>query len=96
MYGNWTARDGTKDYSVKIGKEETHLTISEDGKKTIEEKFDTNLHWLSEETNFLFYFHTGKYFLSFANEKELHFGELANPTSFNGKYNFHLKFSRVT
>lgn len=95
IYGSWSALDGEKKYLININKEITQLIIIENGQKITHESFDTSPHWLNEDSDFLYYFHTNKYFISFANENELRFGELLNPPSFNGKYRFYLKFKRV-
>ena len=96
MYGNWAAEskegDITKEYSLKISNEEVHLTIKENGKEVTNAKFENSAHWLEQ---YLFFWNTTKYFLTYADESFLSFGELTNPTVFDGKNKFFLKFSRV-
>ncbi len=97
MHGRWAAISKEGDlqieYNLYIGREEVHFIIKENEKEITNDKFENSAHWLEQ---YLFFWNTGKYFLTYADESSLVFGELSNPNTFDGKYKFMLKFVRVS
>lgn len=100
MYGEWQGHSELKEngkpvfeYCLKIDKNETKFTVKKDGVIQKDDTFGTSsMHWVED---YLYYWNTNKYFITYANERQIEFGELSTLGNFNGKYEFFAKLDRI-
>lgn len=100
MYGTWKGYGEMEEngkpvfeYSLKIDKSETRFTVKKGGVVQKDDTFSSSgMHWVED---YLYYWNTNKYFITYANEEQIEFGELSTLGTFNGKYEFFLRLERV-
>lgn len=100
MYGEWRGEGEVKEdgasvfkYTLEIGRETTKFTVKQNDIVLKDDEFETSgMHWFDD---YLWYVDTRKYFITYADEKQIVFGELSTLGTFDGKYEFYLKLKRV-
>lgn len=100
MYGTWEGYGEMEEngkpvfvYSLQIDKNETRFTVTKNGVVQKDDKFSSSgMHWIED---YLWYVDTRKYFITYANEQRIEFGELSTLGNFNGQYKFFATLNRI-
>lgn len=90
MIGKWSSKSANTDFTIEISERTVRLSGTLNG-ESINVEFSNSNWWVGE---FLFFTSNQKYFIQYANEKHLGFGELIIP-GIMGEIKWGLKFDRI-
>lgn len=95
MYGNWISQQNTNGLEIQINITSTDvsLIIKKEGIEQENITFSSNAHWFESYLSFI---DGQRFFIIYANEKEMQFGEQESRGLFNGKNKWVLKFDRTS
>lgn len=98
MNGHWYGEGKTEQNSLEIKvdlfiDEQVTLSIFSKGKVEKVEPFSSTAHWVEQH---LIFMDRPRFFIKYANEHQMVFGELESPLNLNEEYKWILEFKRVT